>query len=382
MEITEILLRVLVFLAGAFFVASIMLSAIRSFVLPRSARDWLTSIVFLGSRRFFDLLLLKADSYEKRDRVMALYAPITLVALPVVWLSLTLLSYMVMYWAVGATSLDHAFIVSGSSLLTLGFEKQEGLLATALAFSEAAIGLILIALLIAYLPTMYTAFSKRESYVTLLEVRVGEPPSPVTLFSRLKRLERATGRPMTEDLHQIWTAWEGFFAELEETHTSLAPLSFFRSPRPQRSWITSVGAVLDSAALASSTLDLPADPQAQLTIRAGFLALRHIADFFQIPHNPDPKPDDQISISRVEFNTLCDELEANGIPLKADRDEAWQHYAGWRVNYDTVLLALCALMMPPYAPWSSDRSLRRPDRARWRHKKAASVQRDQMPSRS
>ena len=47
----------------------------------------------------------------------------------------------------------------------------------------------------------------------------------------------------------------------------------------------------------------------------------------------------------------------SGVPLIADRDQAWRDFAGWRVNYDTVLLALAAMTMAPYAPWSSDRSL-------------------------
>lgn len=34
---------------------------------------------------------------------------------------------------------------------------------------------------------------------------------------------------------------------------------------------------------------------------------------------------------------------------------AWRDFAGWRVNYDTVLVALAGLTMAPYAPWSSDR---------------------------
>lgn len=45
-----------------------------------------------------------------------------------------------------------------------------------------------------------------------------------------------------------------------------------------------------------------------------------------------------------------------GIPLRPDREQAWQDFAGWRVNYDRVLLVLSALTMAPYAPWSSDRS--------------------------
>jgi hypothetical protein len=102
---------------------------------------------------------------------------------------------------------------------------------------------------------------------------------------------------------------------------------------------------------------MPVDPQADLCIRAGFIALRRIADFFRVPHNPNPQPGDPISISREEYDLACDQLAAAHVPLKADRDQAWRDFSGWRVNYDTVLLALAAITMAPYAPWSSDRSL-------------------------
>jgi hypothetical protein len=41
--------------------------------------------------------------------------------------------------------------------------------------------------------------------------------------------------------------------------------------------------------------------------------------------------------------------------MKADRQQAWEDFAGWRVNYDTVLRALAKLTMAPEAPWISDR---------------------------
>jgi len=44
------------------------------------------------------------------------------------------------------------------------------------------------------------------------------------------------------------------------------------------------------------------------------------------------------------------------VPLVADRDQAWRDFAGWRVNYDAVLVGLCDLVMAPPAPWSSDRA--------------------------
>jgi hypothetical protein len=272
-----LLARVLAFLLGAGIVIATILSATRTLVLPRSAQVKLTKLVFLASRFCFTLWTHRATTYEERDRVMALYAPLTLLSLPAVWLMIVMAGYTSMFWAIGVTSWRAAFEVSGSSLLTLGFAKIGGLAATMLSFSEATIGLILVALLISYLPTMYGAFSRRELAVTMLEVRAGTPPSAIELFARYRRLDRL------DQLNDLWVTWEAWFADIEETHTSLAALSFFRSPQPEHSWVTAAGAILDAAALAASTLDIPRDPQADLCIRAGYLALRRIADFSASP---------------------------------------------------------------------------------------------------
>ncbi|MEP7287591.1 MAG: hypothetical protein ABI947_17685 [Chloroflexota bacterium] len=351
--IIDLIARILVFLLGAALVISVLNSAIRTFVLPRSAHDWLLMVVFKSSGMVFSLFTRRAKTYEERDQMMALYAPVTLIVLPAVWLLLVLIGYMAMFVTLGSKSLESAFTVSGSSLLTLGFERQEGIIPLVLSFSEAAIGLILVALLIAYLPTIYSAFSHRETAVTMLEVRAGSPPSAVELFVRFHNLKRL------DKLTQLWEQWETLFAELEESHTSLAMLAFFRSPQSHRSWVTAAGAVLDAASLAESTVDIPPNPQAALTIRAGYIALQRIAAYFGVPYNANPTPTDPISVSRLEFDIACNYLAEKGVPLKADRDQAWRDYAGWRVNYDIPLLALCGITMAPYAPWSSDRSLRK-----------------------
>jgi hypothetical protein len=352
MPVVDFLLSVALFAVGMTIVVGTVLSAIRTFILPRSANDRLTRAVFLTTRWLFNLRLHRATTYNERDAVMAMYAPVSLLLLPPVWLINALLGYMLMYRAIGVTSWSEAFIDSGSSLLTLGFAPINSVPKAMLAFSEATIGLILVAVLISYLPTMYSAFSRREAAVNMLDVRAGSPPSSLEMIARYYRI-RGLGQ-----IHEIWVTWEAWFADIEETHTSLAALAFFRSPQPDRSWVTAAGAVLDAAALANSTLDIPHDPQADLCIRAGYLALRRIADFFFVHYNPSPKPTDPISISREEFDALCDRLAASNVPLKPDREQAWSDFAGWRVNYDTVLLALAALTMSPYAMWSSDRSLR------------------------
>ena len=337
---------------GAALVAASLLSAVRNFVLPRSAPDQITRFVFLITRRLFNLRLTFAKTYLETDRVMAYYAPVGLLLLLPTWLVLILCGYAGIYWALGSSSWYSAFRLSGSSLLTLGFAAASGLRFTFLMFSEATIGLILVALLIAYLPSMYSAFSRRESAVTLLEVRAGNPPSAVEMINRYYRIHGL------DNLGDQWRIWEAWFADIEESHTSLPALVFFRSPQPQHSWVTAAGAVLDAASLTLSAVDVPHIFQADLCIRAGYLALRHISDFFGIRYDPNPSPDDPIRITRAEFENALERLAAQGVPLKADRDQAWRDFMGWRVNYDTVLIALCSLTIAPEAPWSSDRAPR------------------------
>ena len=275
-----IFLRILLFILGIAIVARTLISAIRTIVLPRGERDQIAAFVFLSLRRLYNIGLRFAATYEQRDRVMASYGPIGLLLLLPVWLILVASGYVLMYLATGIGSIYDSIVISGSSLLTLGLFKGNSLVHAILEFSEATIGLILLALLIAYLPSMYSAFQQRELQVTLLEVRAGSPPSAVEMVIRFNRLH-SLGQ-----LHELWESWETWFAQIEESHTSLAAIVFFRSPQPDHSWVTASGAVLDTAALIRSVVDVPPDPQADLCIRAGYLALHRIAGYFRVSFNP------------------------------------------------------------------------------------------------
>jgi hypothetical protein len=342
--------------AGALLVVVVIDSAVRTFVLPRGVAVFYSRLVFTVIRRAFRFVASRCETYGARDRVMALYPPFALVVLPATWLLLVVVGYMLMFRGFGVAGWRQLFLESGSSLLTLGFVRPSDLPATALVFSEAAIGLFLLTLLIAYLPTIYSSFSRREVLVAHLTARAGSPPSAFDLLRRAYLIERLY------DLDDLWVSWQLWFAELEETHTSLPVISFFRSPKPDRSWVTAAGVVLDSAALVNSTIEGPWQPMAALCVRSGFTALRSIADFFGIENDRDPAPTDPISIAREEYDDICRQLRAVGVPLKEDRDQAWRDFAGWRVNYDRVLVALAGLTMAPYALWSSDRSIYAPPR--------------------
>ncbi len=348
-------IRFLVLIAGMALVGGTLLSAVRTMVLPRSARSFLTAVTFRASRRLFRLVA-DPGGFARTDKVMALFAPMTLLALAGVWLALVLAGFTAIFWAAGYGSATESLWVSGSSLLTLGSASMSETGHRALGFTEAAIGLGLVALLISFLPSLYAAFSRREKLVALLEVRAGTPPSAVEMLERFERIG------WSDSLDSEWERWEAWFVDIDESHTSYPVLVWLRSPQPERSWITAAGTALDAASLWVALVDRPGDGRPAMCIRAGYIALRRIADFFGIPFDRDPSPSDPISIARSEFEDVADRLSAAGVPVKVDRDRAWADFAGWRVNYDTVLLSIAELVAAPIAPWSSDRSA--PDHAR------------------
>jgi hypothetical protein len=343
-------LRIVVAVAGTLVILATLSSAIRTVILPRGVQSTITRAVFVGVRVPFRAIAHDRRSYEDRDRVMAVYAPVALALLPLAWLALEVVGFTLLFQGLTGSSFGDAYHLSGSSITTLGFAPADGVLVRTVAFAEAAVGLFLVALLISYLPSLYSSFSQREAMVATLATRAGTPPSARDFMVR----HHAIG--WLDDLGEFWLAWERWFAEVEESHTSYPMLAFFRSPAADRSWITAAGAVLDSASFYVSTIEQGDSAPASVCIRSGYLALRHIAGFFGIAHDEDPAPTDPISITRAEFDEMYEAIEEVGVALVSDRDQAWRDFVGWRVNYDTVLIGLADLTMAPYAPWSSDRS--------------------------
>ncbi len=342
--------RVVVGLVSAGVVVWVVVSAVRTVILPRAAASVLTRGVVVLVWVALGLRLGRSQSYERRDAVYASLGPAFLLCLVSSWLVLVWSCFAGVLWAVYGSG-PHAFGTSASSLTTLGFDRPPGTGGELLVAVEALVGLALLALMLSYLPALYSAFSRRERHVSKLSARAGLPPSGVELLDWSWRFDRF------EDLVAVWRDWEDSFTDLGESHTSFSVLAFFRSQHPGHSWLTASGAVLDGAALLCSAVEGPRQVDAELCIRAGYLALRGIAGVLGMPYEDAPDPSDPITIVREEFEEACEVLAASGVPLRADRDVAWTAFRGWRVNYDLVLVQLAAVVMAPYAPWSSDRSV-------------------------
>jgi hypothetical protein len=339
-------IRIVCGFAGLFLQLVVLDAAIRTFLLPRVADVTLSRTTGHLIRSIFNLIA-GHKSYPTKDRILSLYASITLLTYQTLWLGLSVVAFAFFYVAAGASSFGTAFEVSGSSLFTLGIVAMHHGGVSALEFIEAGIGLTLLALLIAFIGPLYQSFQRREYAVSRLTVRAGIPATPWGV------LEIAQSVESYDRLDELWREWEQWFIDVGETHTTLTILNFYRSPSPKQTWIGCAATVLDAAALFNAAVDAKPSPTAGLCIRAGWLTLRRIADYFRVPYPTKMSSDIPISITREEFEIVLKRLESVGVPILPDHDAAWSDYVGWRVNYDAMIEHFYTLFTCPRTDWKS-----------------------------
>lgn len=324
-------------LAGTVAIGWIITSVIRTAVLPSPERVWLTMLSFDVARKVSRWVVTKFDSTRSR-RLLGAFAPTVLLTLPLVWSIGLIGAFAAIYWGITDLTVSQSIELSGSSLTTLGIADTPEFPISVLVIIEALLGLSILALMVGFLPTLYTTFSRREVAVGRLTIRAGSPPRPAAFFERLHLIG---GLDQMEDL---WEAWEEWFVELGETHTTFPPLVYFRSSDPERNWLTAAETALDAAAIARAAKLTVAQGQADTMIRAGYIALRAIADFYGIEPEAEPSALHQLSVKRSQFDYILDDIERCGIEIGPDRNELWSDFAGWRINYDVSITALSDLV--------------------------------------
>jgi hypothetical protein len=282
-----------------------------------------------------------------------------------VWLAAALAGYSLIFWPFSG-SFPAALASAGSAMFTLGFVPVNGPVPFAAAFLAAATGLSVVALEIAYLPTIYGAFNRRETLVTMLGSRTGSPPWGPEVLARHALIDNL------DDLQQFFRDWEVWAADVAESHTNYPVLIVFRSPEPLRSWVVALNAMLDAAALYMALAPRRAPSQASSFLRMGYVSLREIAGVMRVVFDPDPLPDDPIELSLAEFTAAVQMLDEAGFPREVSIDEAWPQYHGWRVNYERLVYEIADRLTAPPGPWSGPRRglpglVFSPERPRHRH---------------
>lgn len=341
--------RVLAGLLGLVFVIGITSSVVRTLVVPRGLHSKLAHAVLFGMLAAFRAAARLITEYERRDRFLAWAAPLSIPTTLAVWLLGYLLGYALLLYSLSDLTPATALREAGSSLFTLGFASSDRAQLTALDLLAAATGPVVMGLLIGYLPTLYGAYNRREVDVTMLDSRAGEPnwgPEILARHASVRTLDALAG---------FFSQWERWSADVSESHTNYPVLIHTRSPRPYRNWLVGLVAVMDAAALQLALAPSMPQGQARIALRMGFVCLRDLADVEEIAYDPDPDPDGPIELTYDDFLVAVERLRRSGFPMERTPEEAWPHFRGWRVNYESNAYALARDIDAVPAPWTGPR---------------------------
>jgi hypothetical protein len=352
--------RVVAAVIGGLLVLFSMSSLFGTLIVSRQVRSLLTRWVDRSVDLAYLLAAKHVPEYRLRDRLLATQAAAVLLGQLAAWLIVAYVGFSLLLWPFAAHGVASAFIDAGSSIFTLGFAVPTGAVPAFIVFLAAAVGLIIITLQIAYLPTLYAAFNRRETEVALLNARGGFPSWGPELLARTY-YALGVGRSSLDTLPDLYTQWERWAADVAESHTTYLPLVRFRSPQPLSSWVTSLLAVLDSAALflALSPKAAPEIP-ARLCLRGGFSCFNRIARAmgYDIPLEADP--DAGISVTYDQFLDAVARMREVDFPIEREPEQAWPDFVGWRVNYEPAAYAVAGAVYAVPAMWSGPRRIPEP----------------------
>ena len=326
--------------------------AIRTFMVPAGAPPLINRALFRFTQALFNAAIRPIRSEVRRHSVLSLFAPVSLLVVLVVLLGMIGFGYTLALYGAGIKPMLRAFLFSGSALSTLGFESPgNNFWVIVLSAVEALTVVVIVALLIGYLPTIYSSYQQREQAVNNLDELTGAQPDGVKVVDAYVNIFGPTR------LGELWQAWLGWFADLATSGSTLSGELYLRSSRWDRSWISAAGAMLDAAALVDSSVDLATDPAADRLVRLGSRSLRQVLEPLRLRCPEQPKwPETPINITQQEFEDAYDHLQQSGLPMKPDKNAAWETFAQHRVQYECPLMTLVRLKKPPRGcRWTTDR---------------------------
>ena len=168
---------------GAVLVLSAAFSVVQTVIVPRPTGSMLTRVVTKVVVGAYRLITHPIRDYKRRDRVAAGQAAIILLGQLAMWLAIFFVGFALLVWPQEAT-ITGAFRLVGSAVWAFGSGDGHGFYETAVLDAAAMAGLVVVTLQIAYLPTMYAAFNRRETDVALLNSRAGSPSWGPELLAR------------------------------------------------------------------------------------------------------------------------------------------------------------------------------------------------------
>jgi hypothetical protein len=363
--------------AGIALVLAVFYDLFQSVVLPRPAinKFALVRYLFRAVWRTWRWLGSRMSRLAQREAWLASFAPVGVLLNFSVWGLALVLGYALIFDGVRSElhpvppDFGTSLYFSATTLVPLSYGDlvPVGVAARLTTIAESATGVVVAALAITLLFSLYESFQDREKLVVTLDALAGAPPSGVQI------LETASEHGMKDELIKTFDEWKNWSADVLESHLAYPILFFFRSSHDNEAWINSFGAVMDAATLVLSTVDDKSEGPAKLMLTVGNHLVEDLSWYFRFPHPEDP------IVERAEYDQARDRLKKAGYQLQP-ADAAWEKFARLRKKYASPLNLLARNFAIVPAEWIGDRSYL-PHRERAARRARAASGRRQPPAR-
>lgn len=344
------------FAAGLALALVILLEAFEAIILPRrvTRKIRVTRLFYRSTWAVWKFIAGKVPNRRLREALLGGYGPISLLLLIAIWASGLVLGFAIMQYGAGSAVNVHEgrvgfpldVYLSATTFFTLGIGDvvPRTPFSRVLLMAEAGLGYGFLAVIVGYLPFIYSSFSRREVNITLLDARAGTPPTAGEL---LRRHSYPHGADALRDLLKEWELW---CAELMESHLSYPVLAYFRSQHDNQSWIASLTAILDTCALVKTGIEGACERQAELT----FAIARHaVVDLSQI-FGTKPKGLIADRLPAADLRRIRDTLAAKGMKL-LDSEAADRQLTELRGMYEPYIFGLADYLKQSLPPWIPDK---------------------------
>ena len=350
-------------LLGLILIVVILFEAFETIILPRrvTRRLRLTRGYFLTLWPVWVAIAhrlpggVDREGEGRRKWFLALFGPLGLLLLLALWASGLVLGFAMLIWGVGGevtgirgrADFGDILYMSGTTFFTVGFGDvtPHGPVGRLLAVGEGATGFSFLAVIIGYLPVIFTNFAQRETAIVLLDARAGSPPSAAAFLRRIGPDD--DGSRIDHYLRE----WEQWSAELLESHLSYPVLSFFRSQHERQSWLAALTLILDVSALVIVGVRTEAGKLSPHQARLTFAMARHtVGDLCQVLNSP-PLDAVPARLTPVELDRLRVQLGDGGIAL-CEGEDVEQQLAALRALYEPYVAALSARVLMKLPGWT------------------------------
>jgi hypothetical protein len=339
-------------IAGALLVFIMLADGLETMVLPRRVMRSVRLARYFYRAMWvpFRSIALWLPPGKKREALLGVFGPASILGLFVAWVVGMIVGFAILQWSIGgplhAPEAQPGFAthlyMSGVTFFTLGFGDvtPAAFVGRALVVIEAGIGFGFLAIIIGYLPVLYTSFSTRELQVALLDARAGSPPTAGQLLLRVARSRHA---PALDPLLVQWEAWS---AQLLESSLSFPVVCFYRSQHDNQSWLAALTTVLDTCAIIATGIQGVDPYQARLTFAMARHALVDLALVFKTP--PCDACEDRLpEATYAELRAMLSEAGMQTV----DGPEADRSLLELRAMYEPFLQALANFFvykLPPF----------------------------------